>query len=146
MSKDLQSRATIFRPDSARAGDELKPNQPKDVSYPKRNFSKNGKDERSFLPLWYETWKWLHYNKIDDTVYCIICLNAKRFHMLSDVKVEEAFVKKGSGRMLEVLTRDLIHMNPQDVISRPSIAYRIVHRPELTASSLRCRVSIISLG
>ena len=66
--------------------------------------------------------------------------------MLSDVKVEEAFVKKGSGRMLEVLTRDLIHMNPQDVISRPSIAYRIVHRPELTVSSLRCRVSIISLG
>ena len=95
MSKDLQSRATIFGPDSARAGDEFKPNQPKDFSYPKRNFSKNGKDERSFLPSWYETWKWLHYNEIDDTVYCIICLNAKRFHMLSDVKVEEAFVKKG---------------------------------------------------
>ena len=95
MSKDLQSRATIFGPDSARAGDESKPNQPKDFSYPKRNFSKNGKDERSFLPSWYEAWKWLHYNEVDDTVYCIICLNAKRFHMLSDVKVEEAFVKKG---------------------------------------------------
>ena len=95
MSKDLQSRATIFGPDSACARDELKPNQPKDFSYPKRNFSKNGKDERSFLPSWYETWKWLHYKEIDDTVYCIICLNAKRFHMLSDVKVEEAFVKKG---------------------------------------------------
>ena len=95
MSKDLQSRATIFGPDSPRAGDELKPCQPKDFSYPKRNFSKNGKDERSFLPSWSETWKWLHYNEIDDTVYCIICLNAKRFHMLSDVKVEEAFVKKG---------------------------------------------------
>ena len=95
MSKDLQSRATIFGPDSARAGDELKPNQPKDFSYPKRNFSKNGKDERSFLPSWYETWKWLHYNEIDDTVYCIICFNTKRFNMLSDVKVEEAFVKKG---------------------------------------------------
>ena len=95
MSKDLQSRATIFGHDSARTGDELKPNQPKDFSYPKRNFSKNGKDERSFLPSWYETWKWLRYNEIDDTVYCIICLNAKRFHMLSDVKVEETFVKKG---------------------------------------------------
>ena len=55
MSKDLQSQATIFGPDSARPGDELKPNQPKDFSYPKRNFSKNGKDERSFLPSWYET-------------------------------------------------------------------------------------------
>ena len=94
MSKDLQSRATIFGPDSARARDELKPNQPKDFSYPKRNFSKNGKDE-SCLPSWYETGKWLHYNEIDSTVYCIICLNAKRFHMLSDVRVEEAFVKKG---------------------------------------------------
>ena len=30
MSKDLQSQATIFGPDSARAGDELKPNQSKD--------------------------------------------------------------------------------------------------------------------
>ena len=95
MSKDLQSRATIFGPDSARAGDELKPNQPKDFLYPKRNFSKNGKDERSFLLSWYETWKWLHYNEIDYTVYCIICLNAKRFHMLSDIKVEKAFVKRG---------------------------------------------------
>ena len=56
MSKDLQSQATIFGPDSARAGDELKGNQLKDFSYPKRNFSKNGKDERSFLPSWYETW------------------------------------------------------------------------------------------
>ena len=55
MSKDLQSRAIIFGPDSARAGNELKPNQSKDFSYPKRNFSKNGKDERSFLPSWYET-------------------------------------------------------------------------------------------
>ena len=62
MSKDLQSRATIFRTDSARTGDELKSNQPKHFSYPKRNFRKNGKDERSFLPSWYETWKWLHYN------------------------------------------------------------------------------------
>ena len=40
MSKDLQSRATIFGPDSARAGDELKPNQPKDFSYPKRNLGR----------------------------------------------------------------------------------------------------------
>ena len=48
MSKDLQSRATIFGPDSARAGYELKPNQPKDFSYPMRNLSKNGKDERNF--------------------------------------------------------------------------------------------------
>ena len=47
------------------------------------------------------------------------------FHMLSDVKVEEAFVKKGyyNWKNAQVLTRDLIHMNPQDVISRPSIAY-----------------------
>ena len=83
MSKDLQSRATIFGPDSARARDELKRNQPKDFSYPKRNFSKMKKGRKK---LWYETWKWLHYNEIDDT---------KFFYMLSDVKVEEAFVKKG---------------------------------------------------
>ena len=92
MSKELESRSTVFGPDSARAGEELKPNQPKDFSYPKRKF---GKDERSFLPSWYKTWKWLHYNEVNDTVYCIYCLNAKRLHMLNDVKVEESFVIKG---------------------------------------------------
>ena len=89
MSQDFKNQRTIFEPDASRSGTRLKANQPKNVSYLKK---KSGKEERSFLPSWYDKWAWPHY---DEAVYCIICKNADHYNMLNDIRVENAFIKTG---------------------------------------------------
>ena len=51
MLADLKHQNIIYPPNASREGKEMKANQPKNYSYPKRKF---GKDERRFLPFWYE--------------------------------------------------------------------------------------------
>ena len=70
----------------------MKANQPRNYSYPERKF---GKDERNFLPSWYEKWNWLHYDEAEDSVSCIICTSAYHHDMINDIKVENSFVKTG---------------------------------------------------
>ena len=53
MLADLKHQNIIYPPDASREGKEMKENQPRNYSYPRRKF---GKDERSFLPSWYEKW------------------------------------------------------------------------------------------
>ena len=48
-----------------------------------------------FLSAWYEKWTWLHYDKAEDHVLCIICKNVNDHEMLNNVKVEDSFVKTG---------------------------------------------------
>ena len=69
MFQDLKNQRTIFEPDASRSEKSLKANQPKNFSYPKKKF---GKEERSFLPSWYDKWAWLHYDEAEDSAYCII--------------------------------------------------------------------------
>ena len=49
MIEDLRKQNTVSSPDVSRIGKEIKANQPKSFSYPKRKF---GKEEGSFLPMW----------------------------------------------------------------------------------------------
>ena len=69
----LRHQNIIYLPDAFREGREMKANQPRNYSYPKRKF---GKDETSFLASSYEKWNWLHYVEAEDSAYCIICSNA----------------------------------------------------------------------
>ena len=77
--------------------------QPRNYLYPKRKF---GKDERSFLPSWYEKWNWLHYDKVEDSVYCIICTNVYHHNMINKVKVENFFVKTGYSNWKNARSKD----------------------------------------
>lgn len=92
MAEDLSKQNEFFGPDASRRENELKANQPRTFSYPTRTF---GKEQRSFLPSWYDKWDWLHYVEVEDSVYCIICKNAERYGMLTNVKVEDSFVRTG---------------------------------------------------
>ena len=56
MLADLKHQNIIYAPDASREGKEMQANQPRNYSYSKRKF---GKDERGFLPSWYEKWSWL---------------------------------------------------------------------------------------
>ena len=86
MTDDLKNQNTICSLDVSHIGKEIKANQPKNFSYPEK---KTGKEERSFLPMWYENWTWLHYDKAEDQVLCNICKNANNHGMLNNVKVED---------------------------------------------------------
>ena len=92
MLADLKHQNNIYPPDASREGKELKANQPRNYSYPKRKF---GKEERSFLPSWYEKWNRLHYDEAEDSIYCIICTNAYHHNMINDIKSDNSFVKTG---------------------------------------------------
>ena len=92
MLADLKHKNIIYPPDASREGKEMQANQPRNYSYSKTKF---GKDERGFLPSWYEKWSWLHYDKAEDSVYCILCTNGHHHDMINDIKVEDSFVKRG---------------------------------------------------
>ena len=103
MLADLKYQNIIYRPDASREGKEMKANQPRNYSYHKRKF---GKDERSFLPSWYEKWNWLHYSKAEDSVYYIICTNVYHHNMINDIKVENSFVKTGHSNWKNARSND----------------------------------------
>ena len=92
MLADLKHQNFIYPPNASREEKEMKVNQPRNYSYPKRKF---GKDERRFFPLWYEKWNWLHYDEAEDSAYCIICTNDYHHNMINDIKVVKSFVKTG---------------------------------------------------
>ena len=92
MSDEVRMRNTMHEPDAARHGKEITANQPKDFHYPKKKF---GKEERGFLPSWYDKWTWLDYDEIKDCVFCIFCKNANHHGMLNDVKIEASFITSG---------------------------------------------------
>ena len=92
MIQDLKNQRTIFKPDALRSGKRLKANQPKNFSYPKKE---SEREERSFLPSWYNKWIWLQYDEAQDSENCIICKNANHYNMLNDIRVENSFIKTG---------------------------------------------------
>ena len=47
------------------------PHQSTTFKFPKRSF---GVTNRSFQPSWFARWRFLHYNKTEDAVYCHTCL------------------------------------------------------------------------
>ena len=70
----------------------LTPNQPVTFKYPKREYKDSN---RSFQPQWYKQWKWLHYNKQKDSVTWYIYWYAYLHHMLSNMKIDDAFIESG---------------------------------------------------
>ena len=92
MLADFKHQNIIYPLYASREGKEMQANQPRNYSYSKRKF---GKDETGFLLSWYEKWNWLHYDKAEDSVYCILCTNGYHHEMINDIKVEDSFVKRG---------------------------------------------------
>ena len=61
-------------------------------SYPKRKF---GKEERIFLPVWYEKCTQQNNDEAEDHVFCIVCKYVNDRGILINVKVHDSFVKTG---------------------------------------------------
>eukprot|EP00731_Ephydatia_muelleri_P004931 Em0002g1107a len=60
--------------------------------FPRREI---GKQHRSFQPIWFSKWKWLHYSESDDKVFCHTCVKAVRDFKRSSKNAEEAFLTRG---------------------------------------------------
>ena len=87
MFQDLKNQRTHFEPDTSRSWTRLKANQSK------KNFISQEKEDRSFLPSWYDKWTWLHYDEGVGSAYCIICKNVDHYNMLNDIWVENSFIE-----------------------------------------------------
>ena len=68
------------------------PHQPAGFKFPRREI---GKQHRSFQPIWFSKWKWLHYSESDDKVFCHTCVKAVRDFKMSSKNAEEAFLTRG---------------------------------------------------
>ena len=68
------------------------PHQPAGFKFPRREI---GKQHRSFQPIWFSKWKWLHYSESDDKVFCHTCVKAVRDFKRSSKNAEEAFLTRG---------------------------------------------------
>ena len=50
---------------------------PKKFKLPKRSFGAQGKDRRSFRTEWCLTYRWLHYDVLQDSAFCHVCMTAE---------------------------------------------------------------------
>ncbi|CAG2218221.1 unnamed protein product [Mytilus edulis] len=72
-----------------------KPNQPKNFNFPKRPFGKKSIEYRSFKPVWFEKFQWIHYNENEDKAYCHPCQIASRRRLIKSSKASQAFISTG---------------------------------------------------
>ena len=93
---ELYKEATVSCNDSEEAIYTLIPFQPHNFNFPKKQY---GNRSRSFLPTWFNSFKWLHYipksddKGKDDAVTCFVCTQARdRNLFLPSQKLEKAFL------------------------------------------------------
>ena len=68
------------------------PNQPTNYDFLKKLFGKKTVVARSFQATWFCTWKWLHYDELNDKAYCFYCVKGFKEKKLKAPNAEPAFV------------------------------------------------------
>ena len=70
---------------------------PRKYHFPGRSFGNKG-EKRSFKALWFDTWPWLSYQEVSDSVICFYCCQASNRNLLTKGLYggcEEAYITKG---------------------------------------------------
>ena len=69
---------------------------PSTYKFPKHKFGNTVITERSFQSRWCDTYKWLHYDKVNDAAFCHLCMSAeKERKFLSSHRREPTFISNG---------------------------------------------------
>jgi len=55
-----------------------KPNQPRLKSFPKQSFGVKTVSNQSFQAAWFDKWKWIHYDQVNDRAFCYTCVLAMK--------------------------------------------------------------------
>ena len=102
-SADNKSEEQTLPVGSGSSGDIVPNEAPKitpigtEPFHPTASFDFPKTKNRACQAKWFTEWKWLHYNKDNDTVRCFTCVSAieKKLMLLKDKKSEMAFLEKG---------------------------------------------------
>lgn len=73
------------------------PHQPRNYHFPERSFGSKG-EKRPFKAAWFDSWPWLDYQEVSDSVICFYCSHANNRNLLAKGqygKREETFLSKG---------------------------------------------------
>ncbi len=53
-----------------------RPNQPTSFKFHKRKFGQKKPVFRCVQPAWFQKWPWLHYDQVEDRMFCYTCVQA----------------------------------------------------------------------
>ena len=62
-----------------------KTNQPKQFSFPKRDYGKKAVMKHAFQQQWFHNWPWIHLDEMKDVTFCHTCVTAVRSKKLKNV-------------------------------------------------------------
>ena len=72
------------------------PNQPASYQFPKRKFGQAKPVFRSVQPAWFVKWPWLHYDQVEDKMFCHTCaLALKQGSTIPVARKKDAFITVG---------------------------------------------------
>ena len=71
------------------------PNRPKTFKFPQRSLGQKNLVKRSFQSSWFANRTWLHYNEVNDLVYCYVCMAGYRDGKLNSLNLDKAFILNG---------------------------------------------------
>ena len=70
------------------------PHQPKKYKFPERQFGNKG-ETRYFKVAWFDSWPWIDYQEVSDSITCYYCSRASTQKLLTKGfygKTEETFL------------------------------------------------------
>ena len=89
-----------------------KAHQPREFSFPKREFGKTKVLKRSFQPSWFDKWPWLHYIESDDSVLCYTCAKASLQKKLQwSSSADMAFISRGFVNWKDATVKFSLHLS-----------------------------------
>ena len=74
------------------------------IRFPKRSFGQKNEALRSFQPIWFNQWPFLHYCEAQDVTYCHICIKAFQQKLMHKYNADPAFVSVVCEIIKDVLT------------------------------------------
>ena len=73
-----------------------RPNPPASFNIPKRKFGLSKPVFPSVQPAWFRKWPWLHYDQVEDKMFCYTCVRAIKQGSVSLVpKKKDALISVG---------------------------------------------------
>lgn len=80
-------------------------NQPRNISFPKRQYGVKNPVYRRFQKQFFDDFPWLHYNEQTDRAFCHECICANHENMITSAKIEQAFISEGYANWKEANQR-----------------------------------------
>ena len=78
-------------------------NQPASFNFPRHTFGKTSQTTKSFLPDWFKTFPWVHYDESLDAAFCHTCMLAAK--KLTCTRREDTFISTGFTNRKNARTR-----------------------------------------